>query len=181
MNRNKSSLTARAGGSITSSRAQAVQAFLDDLKKRAPASRGRLIFGLDATASRQPTWDAACTLTAEMFREAGAAGGLEMQLVYFRGDRECKASRWFSSSADLTNVMTRISCAAGETQIEKILDHAIRDTKVLKVNALVLVGDAMEENADMLVGKAAELGRLGVRSRKATSQTSSARTGRSHG
>ena len=50
--------------------------FLDKLK-RAPVAhtgggRGRLIFALDATASREPTWDRACRIQGEMF-EATAA------------------------------------------------------------------------------------------------------------
>src|SRR3984893_6425695 len=60
--------------------------------------RGRLIFALDATMSRQPTWDAACRLQADMFREAAAAGGLDVQLVYYRGLRECRASVWVAQA-----------------------------------------------------------------------------------
>ena len=157
--RSKSSLIAVANGSLTQSK---VDTFLADLKKRAPVSRGRLIFALDATASRQPTWDAASALTADMFREVGGIGGLEMQLVYYRGMGECKASRWFSNSIDLTNAMTRIACVAGLTQIGKIRSQAQRETKLLKVSALVFVGDAMEENPDILVHAASELGRLSV-------------------
>jgi hypothetical protein len=151
------SMTTAANGSLSK-----VDAFLADLKKRAPVSNGRLIVAIDATASRQPTWDAACTLTADMFREVDGIGGLEMQLVYYRGMDECKASRWFCNSIDLTTVMTRIACAAGLTQIGKILSQAQRETRLLKVSALVFVGDAMEENPDILVHAASELGRLGV-------------------
>ena len=56
--------------------------------------RGRLIFAMDATASRGPTWDRACHIQAEMFKETEALGGLEVQLIYYRGYRECRASRW---------------------------------------------------------------------------------------
>src|SRR5215218_9724455 len=61
---------------------------------REAGTRGRLIFALDATMSRQPMWDTACRLQAEMFREAGAIGGLDVQLLYYRGLNECRASRW---------------------------------------------------------------------------------------
>jgi hypothetical protein len=97
-----------------------------------------------------------------MFREAGASGGREMQLIFYRGSREHKASRWFSNSADMTKEMTRIVCAGGFTQIEKVLRHVRYETKLLKVSALVFVGDAMEENPDLLACEAVELGRLGV-------------------
>ena len=108
--------------------------------------RGRLIFALDATMSRQPTWDTACRLQAEMFREAAAIGGLDVQLVYFRGLNECRASRWVSDGAGLGDLMGRIHCVGGHTQIRKVLEpRARRDATRAKVAALVYVGDAMEE------------------------------------
>jgi hypothetical protein len=127
------------------------------------ATRGRLIFGLDATASREWTWDTACKLQAEMFREAASAGGLDLQLVYYRGLDECKASRWISDPARLGKIMSTIMCRSGETQIGRVLEHAIKETRLLPVSALVFVGDAFEEEADTVVPVAAELGRLGVR------------------
>jgi hypothetical protein len=138
--------------------------FLNEVKtEHARAARGRLIFGLDATASRRPAWDMAATLTAGMFREAGTIGNLDLQLVFYRGDRECQASGWMSDAGCLARMMTKIECMAGETQIGRILSHAIKETTKLQVNALVFVGDAVEENPDILVAKARELGRLGVR------------------
>jgi len=56
------------------------QRVADFLAKIRP--RGRLIFIIDATASRQRTWDAACQLQSEMFAEAGKLGGLDAQLVF---------------------------------------------------------------------------------------------------
>jgi hypothetical protein len=100
-------------------------------------------------------------MTADMFREVAGIGSLEMQLVYFRGDHECQASRWFQNSAGLIQAMTQITCAAGMTQIGKVLDHAKKEVRLRKAT-LVFVGDAMEENADLLVGSAVELGRMGA-------------------
>jgi hypothetical protein len=140
--------------------------FLQEIEQLASGgsnTRGRLIFGLDATASREWTWDTACKLQAEMFREAATAGGLDLQLVYYRGIDECKASRWVSDAARLGKIMSTIMCRAGETQIGRILDHAVKETKLLPVNALIFVGDAFEEEADTVVPVAHELGRLGVR------------------
>ena len=152
--------TGPAHGSLAPSRQSSVEAFIEKLKKEQAAVRGRLVFALDATASRQPTWDKASKLTADMFQEVGTIGGLEMQLVYYRGQSECQASRWFANSTDLTNAMARIICAAGLTQIGKILSHSQKETKKLKVSALVFVGDAMEENPDTVIHEARELGRL---------------------
>jgi len=142
-----------------------VDAFLTELKGRTTTTvgtRGRLVFALDATASRQPTWDTACELQAEMFREVATIGGLDMQLVHYRGLGECRASRWISHPDQLAKTMSQIMCEAGHTQIEKLLIHAKKETKLLQVNALVFVGDAMEENPDALIHEASELGRLKV-------------------
>ena len=129
----------------------------------AGAGRGRLIFALDATMSRQPTWDTALRLQAEMFEEAAKVGGLEIQLLYFRGFNECQASRWVSDARGLRDLMTGIQCRGGHTQIGKILVHARRQTRKKKVNVLVFIGDALEEKIDDLAAKAGELGMLGVR------------------
>ncbi len=112
----------------------------------------RLIFALDATASRQPTWDTACQLQAEMFRAVPA--GLDVQLVYYRSLNECRASRWVSSGERLAQLMSRIKCQAGVTQIGRVLAHAGREAEKAKVRAMVFIGDAMEENIDELAAAA---------------------------
>src|SRR5579871_5222637 len=108
----------------TSSRGE-IDAFLERVRaveRAAPeGARGRLIFALDATMSRQPTWDTACKLQGEMFLEAQAIGGLDVQLVYFRGLSECRASRWVSEPAALAALMEQIDCRGGHTQIRRVL------------------------------------------------------------
>ena len=142
-----------------------VDAFLRDLQRAPPrpaGSRGRLIFALDATASREPTWDRACRIQGEMFEATSALGGVEIQLVFYRGFHECKASRWLGTAADLHRAMRRVACVGGETQIGRVLAHALREARAEKVNALVFVGDAMEEKVDTLAQQAGELGLMGV-------------------
>jgi hypothetical protein len=150
---------------VRSSRTE-IDAFLNNVKSLGPAARtglrGRLIFALDATMSRQPLWDTACKLQADMFREAAAIGGLDVQLLYYRGLSECGASAWVSDAERLAGLMSRISCRGGHTQIRKVLAHARRETDARKVQALVFVGDAMEEKLDDLCQAAGELGLLGV-------------------
>ena len=123
---------------------------------------GRLMFAMDATASREPTWDRACQIQGEMFDATAALGGLSVQLVYYRGFGECKASKWVRDSRALVRVMTAVRCLGGHTQIRKVLRHALDETQVQKVHALVFVGDAMEENVDDLCAIAGELGLRGV-------------------
>ena len=143
-----------------------VAAFVEAARQSpAPVSsgRGRLIFALDATMSRQPTWDAALRLQARMFQVAAQSGGLDVQLVYYRGLSECKASRFVSDGRGLAELMSRIDVRGGETQIRRVLAHARDEAKRAKVGALVFVGDAMEENPDALAGLAGELALQGVK------------------
>jgi hypothetical protein len=124
--------------------------------------RGRLIFAMDATASREPTWDQACQLQGEMFQETAALGGLDVQLCYYRGFNEFRASPWSSNADELLQRMSRVFCAAGQTQIGKVLRHAVGEAKAHKVNALVFVGDCMEEDVNELGRWAGKLSLLGV-------------------
>lgn len=129
---------------------------------RPASARGRLLFAMDATASREPTWDTACNIQGQMFQETAALGGLDIQLCYYRGLGEFNASSWTSNSTDLLQQMTAVFCLGGHTQIEKVLRHALAETKKKKVNALVFVGDCMEEDIDRLCQLAGELGLIGV-------------------
>lgn len=144
-----------------------VKAFLDQVAKIAPTTRsagarGRLIFAMDATASRQPMWDRAARIQGEMFQATAALGGLDIQLVFYRGFGEFKISRWTANEAELLRLMTSVFCMAGETQLRKVLVHAANETRQRKVNALVFVGDAFEEDIDAVGAAAGELGLLGV-------------------
>jgi hypothetical protein len=122
-------------------------------------SRGRLIFGLDATASRAPTWAIARELQAKMFREAAPIGQLECQLVFYRAEECCK-SKWVSSGDELAQVMNRIECEGGKTQIARVLRHA-RAEAAIGIQGLIFIGDAMEgDSIEELAALAGELGRL---------------------
>jgi hypothetical protein len=143
-----------------------VAAFIEKVSRasvvKAAGGRGRLLFAMDATASREPTWDRACHIQGEMFEETQALGGLEVQLLFYRGFGECKSSPWVDSSKALVRRMTAVRCRGGQTQIGKVLSHTIRESKNKKVDALVFVGDCMEEDVDALCHQAGELGLMGV-------------------
>ena len=147
----------------TSSSAE-LDAFLNKVQSLQPAAsgRGRLIFAMDATMSRQPTWDLALSLQSEMFRAVKEVGGLDVQLMYFRGFGECRSSRWVGDPDALARLMRQVHCEGGHTQIRKVLSHARQENERQTVNALVYVGDCMEENIDTLSQLAGELGLVGV-------------------
>ncbi|NKC29359.1 VWA domain-containing protein [Falsiroseomonas selenitidurans] len=145
----------------------AVAAFLDRLSRLpaatpAPGAVGRLVFAMDATASRQPSWDRACHLQAEMFGAVREIGGLAVSLAYFRGFREFAATPFLTNAPDLARRMTAVTCLGGQTQVERLLRHTLAETQRQKVNALVFIGDAFEEDVDAACHVAGELGLRGT-------------------
>ena len=150
----------KAGLPSRSSRRE-IDAFLSKVaslpaKTTVSGSAGRLVFAMDATASREPTWDRACALQGQMFLETEALGGLEVQLCYFRGMGEFAASPWLRRSQDLLRHMQAVRCRGGITQIERVLAHAARQARETRVSALVLIGDSMEEDIDKVCGGGGE-------------------------
>jgi hypothetical protein len=143
-----------------------VDRFLADIAARprpaAAGSGGRLLFAMDATASRQPTWDLAAQLQGDMFAAAAAVGGFATQVCYYRGFAEFRASPWLTHPGPVHRLMSSVTCRAGRTQIAKVLQHAINETRREKVSALVFVGDCAEEEIDRLAGIAGDLGLFGV-------------------
>jgi len=138
-----------------------IDAFLEKVESIPAVSKrdrpGRLIFAMDATASRAPTWDMACQLQGNMFTEANGIGELDVQLVFFRGYNECKSSAWLNNPIDLVRLMTSVTCLAGRTQVERVLQHAIRGSNDAPIDALVYVGDSMEESVDRIGELAGQL------------------------
>ena len=147
------------------SSAQDVQAFIGKVKNTPPATgvdKGRLIFAMDATASREHCWDMASQKHAAMFVEADKVSALSVQLCYYRGMGDFTALPWTRSADDIKQALLSVRCLAGQTQIAKVLAHALSETRTSKVNALVFVGDCVEENPDSLGALAGQLGILNL-------------------
>ncbi len=143
-----------------------VEAFLQKVAatpmSRPAGRRGRLLFAIDATASREPTWDLACQIQSEMFTDTDDIGGLDVQLAFYRGFGEMKVTKWLDSADELVRRMVKVRCLAGRTQIRKLLRHALRETERRNVDALVFVGDVVEEDIDELGHMAGKLGLVGT-------------------
>ena len=151
---------------VTTENEGGVSDFLEKVRGLPPLAkggdRGKLIFAMDATMSRQPSWDRALSIQAEMFAETARIGGLDVQLVYFRGFNECRASKWVSNPTALAKLMTTVDCRGCNTQIGRALAHIKKEMRTTKVNAVIYVGDAMEENIDVLCQAAGEIGLQGT-------------------
>jgi hypothetical protein len=144
----------------------AVAAFLARVNslpvKPAGGPPGRLLFLMDATASRQPSWDMACHLMADMFQATRDVGGLAIQLAYWRGHMEFAATPFLTDAAELTRRMAGVQCLGGQTQILSALRHALAETKRSRIHACVLVGDALEEALDPICHAAGQMGLHGT-------------------
>ncbi len=163
--RNKGAVSNRSSSAVDND--AEIDAFLQKVRSTPPRKtssgpKGRLIFGMDATASRQPSWDQACHIQSEMFAATSELGGLDVQLVFFRGFGECRASKWASDGAALARLMSSVSCRAGRTQVGRVLAHAASEAEKQKVGALVYVGDCFEEDIDAVCHTAGQLGLKGV-------------------
>ncbi|PCH59887.1 MAG: hypothetical protein COC19_06590 [SAR86 cluster bacterium] len=128
----------------------------------ATQANARLVFSLDATASRQASWDQACHLQTQMFLSTQALGSLQIQLCYFRGFKQFFYSDWQTDSAGLLRLMSGIRCEAGATQLQKLLRHVVSENTIKPVKSVVFIGDAMEESRDILCQLAGELGLLNI-------------------
>ena len=126
------------------------------------AGRGRLLFGMDATASREPTWDHACSIQGEMFVAADTLGGLDVRLAFYRGFDELKVSRWTSDGRELARLMGAVRCLAGRTQIGRLLRYAGDQRREGRLDAVVFIGDCCEEDVDRVGHEAGQLGLLGL-------------------
>lgn len=128
------------------------------LLQKMRSSRGRLIFALDATGSREPTWDLATTLQTQMFEEAARIGGLDVQLVYYRGDNEVRQSPWLSDAHELIGQMRKIKCEYGATNIAQMLRLIKTEHERERIGAVIFIGDAVEERPTGLYDIAASIG-----------------------
>lgn len=143
------------------SSAKELEKFIDLAHSLAPNNssvQGRVIFALDATASRQATWDHACHLQNKMFQATGEVDNLALKLCYFRGFQEFQSSEWLTQARQLQEIMAQVHCVAGHTQITQVLQLALNETRLDPIQAVIFIGDSLEENANTLCKLAGELG-----------------------
>lgn len=143
-----------------------ISAFLEKVARTPVPVRtdnpARLVFALDATLSRSPSWDTASQLQAQMFTETTDLGRLAIQLCFYRGFNEFYSSRWHQDTGALLAEMTGVRCLGGHTQIARVLQHGLNENRIENIKALVFIGDAIEENPDELCDLAGQFGVMNV-------------------
>ena len=147
-------------GESISDDARAIETALARIRKgettNAPPARGRLIFALDLTSSRELSIAKARVATSAMFQAIKAIGAaITVKMAYSRG-RECRATDWNDDPDALNKAMEKLCCRAGYTQIAKVLRLALTEKEPLQ--GIVLIGDACEEDPEELSELAAALG-----------------------
>ena len=107
----------------------------------AGTGRPRMVFGIDATASREHAWDTARTVTDSLF--SAAPGGIEVALAAHGGNRLSLFTGFHTDVAPLRRAAAAITCEKGMT---RLLDMAEATLQHPGVRALVYVGDCFEED-----------------------------------
>jgi hypothetical protein len=120
-------------------------------------SHPRLLFSMDATASREQAWNVAKEITDAMFK--AVPGALDVALAYHGGGRLQEIIQFSSDTKALLDKVHTVHCQAGMTALNDILDEA---TEISRLKALIYIGDCFDENLDAAIEIAQQLKLKGV-------------------
>jgi len=104
-------------------------------------TRPRLIFGFDATASREPAWAAARDVTDTLFK--ALPGELDVALAVHGGSFLHTFTAFTSDANTLRDRAAGIRCIAGTTRLLSILNRALSNPGV---RVVTYIGDVFEES-----------------------------------
>jgi hypothetical protein len=106
----------------------------------APA-RPRLVFAVDATASREPAWAAARQVTDALVK--ALPGELDVALAVHGGSRVHTFTPFTNDPSTLRDHAAGVTCQAGLTRLLPILSAGL---KAPSVRVVVYIGDVFEES-----------------------------------
>src|SRR4051812_10567444 len=121
-----------------------IRGFLTGSAPQLPASvptRPRLIFGFDATASREPAWATARTVTDALVK--ALPGELDVALAVHGGGRVHTFTAFTSDANTLRDRAAGITCESGLTRLLPILAASLKQPAV---QVVVYIGDVFEES-----------------------------------
>jgi hypothetical protein len=104
-------------------------------------TRPRLIFGVDATASREPAWAAARTVTDALVK--ALPGELDVALAVHGGSMLHTFTEFTANPNTLRDRAAGIACISGMTRLLPILSRALSNAGV---RVVVYIGDVFEES-----------------------------------
>lgn len=121
-----------------------------------PSGPTNIGFVIDATASREDTWEDAKTIQCDMFNQIAGMGQMRLRLVHFGGDE--LTDRGYANSPDIVHAqMNETVCRGGSTQIIESLDALLASPDADQPRSIILVGDSFEEDSDALLERATTL------------------------
>jgi len=103
--------------------------------------RPRLIFGFDATASREPAWATARTVTDALVK--ALPGELDVALAVHGGSMLHTFTAFTADANQLRDRAAGISCISGMTRLLPILSRALSNPGV---RVVTYIGDVFEES-----------------------------------
>jgi len=112
------------------------------VEPRVAGKRGKLLFAIDATASREPAWEAAKQLTDSFFD--AVPGMIDIGLAAYGGNRVHTFTPYVADARRLRRLASGISCRAGYTQLLPILRRVVETGDV---GVVLYITDAFEEDA----------------------------------
>ena len=122
------------------------------------STRPRLIFGFDATASREPAWATARTVTDALVK--ALPGELDVALAVHGGSMLHTFTEFTDNPTTLRDRAAGIRCIAGFTRLLPILARALSNPGV---RVVVYIGDVFEESPARGRKLADEMGSKGIR------------------
>jgi hypothetical protein len=121
-------------------------------------TRPRLVFGFDATASREPAWETARKVTDSLFR--ALPGELDVALAVHGGSLLHTFTDFTANPAMLRDRAAAIRCISGRTQMLPILSRAL---VAPSVRVVTYIGDVFEESSAKGRKLADAMGARGIR------------------
>jgi hypothetical protein len=104
-------------------------------------TRPRLVFAVDATASREPAWAAARQVTDTLVK--ALPGELDVALAVHGGSRVHTFTAFTSDAATLRDRAAGVVCQAGMTRLLPILSTSLKRPAI---RVVVYIGDVYEES-----------------------------------
>lgn len=118
----------------------------------------RLLFTLDATASREGAWNVARKITHSMFEQL--PGELEVSLGWHGGGSLQEITPFSTQSRGFLDKLNSVNCSAGRTALNDLLQEC---TQIPRLRALVYIGDCFEENEENAYAIAEQLRIKGIK------------------
>jgi len=119
-------------------------------------------FLIDATGSREQTWELAQTIQAKMFQAVSGLKAVSLRLVYF-GNNRLTALGWDNNPNSVAKHMAAVRCRTGLTQIIEGLQSFIDERPDGKAAAIILIGDCFEESSSQAERAAILLKEKGIK------------------